>query len=92
MYGPFPLRLGGVAAGIVSFAMGLLMVVMAFDDALVSCDRDKDVCVYDGGRRPARFALSEVTGVEVEIKKGSKNNETGQPHILLSQKRPGWAL
>ena len=85
VHGPFPLRLGHFAGGLAILCVGVLLLVVALDDASLVCRGDS--CTYRRSRllnpRPFSFEKSKLGGVEVVIEKGSKNSEYGIPQLTI---------
>jgi hypothetical protein len=87
VHGPFPVRLGRLAAAVFGLGLGCFFLVTALDDARLDCDRRSDRCRYRSSQLvddTDTFPLSRLRGVRVDIQVGSKGHKSGVPVLDLS--------
>ena len=88
VHGPFPVRLGRLAAGLFGLIMAPFLLMTALSDGHLECNKKTDRCHYEEAglvRRSLTFALHRVRGVRVEIKQNGKTR-SGVPYLELDDR------
>jgi hypothetical protein len=86
-YGPFPMRVGRLLAGMALLGLGLPVIALVGTPDRVRCARATGVCRLTRPLRdPTEFSASEFVAVRVEHSRGSKGRPVGRPIVVLGSR------